>query len=110
MVASGNLIHVHSCSEQFPRLSTLGSQGGNAHTAAITGLLNSPINAHQIISCSADGTLKFWDWVEGRLARTIAAGDACKILHMCLGEVDGKKYGFCVVQIEADIKEKQARE
>lgn len=44
----------------------------------------------QIITAAEDGTVKIWDWVEGRLVRTLVLADGGKVLHIALGLVGGK--------------------
>jgi NET1-associated nuclear protein 1 (U3 small nucleolar RNA-associated protein 17) len=103
----GTSIHVHSStSPGYTRLSTLSSNSRHGHRKAITALLLSPSNPLQIISASEDGTVKIWDWVEGRLVRTIVMGESSKgrIRHLAVGNVGSKWYIFGVTSEPKDGK------
>jgi NET1-associated nuclear protein 1 (U3 small nucleolar RNA-associated protein 17) len=43
----------------------------------------------QILTASMDGTVKIWDWVEGRLIRTIDIAQDGHVHHLCVGQVAG---------------------
>ncbi|KAK8869934.1 hypothetical protein IAR55_000502 [Kwoniella newhampshirensis] len=92
-------IHVNSsAAPSFHRLSTLSSTVPNGHHKPITALHLSPINPFQILTSSEDGTVKIWDWVEGRLVRTIDFKDQeAKVNNICFGEVLGKWCLFAAI-------------
>ncbi|ODO03476.1 NET1-associated nuclear protein 1 (U3 small nucleolar RNA-associated protein 17) [Cryptococcus wingfieldii CBS 7118] len=92
-------IHVHSSvAPDFTRLSTLSSTHAKGHTKAITSLHLSPINPFQAISSSLDGTVKVWDWITGRLVRTIEIQEpSSKVEHVTFGQVAGKWWLFAAV-------------
>ncbi|CAK9780920.1 WD40 repeat-like protein [Cutaneotrichosporon oleaginosum] len=88
--AAGTSVFVHSSTgPNFERLSTLSSTDPNGHRKTINALLVHPTNALQIITASDDGTVKVWDWVEGRLVRTIVAAQNGHVKQICLGEHNG---------------------
>ncbi|OCF39890.1 NET1-associated nuclear protein 1 (U3 small nucleolar RNA-associated protein 17) [Kwoniella heveanensis CBS 569] len=97
-------IHVHSSTApSFSRLSTLSSTHPNGHTKPITSLNLSPLNPFQIISSSDDGSIKVWDWVAGRLVRTVEFKDlGAKVEHLAFGEVLGKWWMFAAVTHQKD--------
>ncbi|WVO12741.1 hypothetical protein L204_100349 [Cryptococcus depauperatus] len=93
-----NAVHIHSSSTNFPHLSTLSSTHPNGHTKPITSLHLSPINPFQILTSSLDGTIKFWDWVAGRLVRTIEFRELeARVEHIAFGQVVGKWWLFAAV-------------
>ncbi|MCO5596109.1 hypothetical protein L7F22_050169 [Adiantum nelumboides] len=93
-VASGSTIRIYSTnsgrlvstlsssSEDAPNATT--STSISQHTATITGLSINPANAAQLISCSLDGTIKVWDFFDGKLMNTINL--ALPITHMVTHE------------------------
>ncbi|BEJ16091.1 hypothetical protein CspHIS471_0506960 [Cutaneotrichosporon sp. HIS471] len=88
--AAGTSVFVHSSTgPDFERLSTLSSTDPNGHRKTINALLVHPTNALQIITASDDGTVKVWDWVEGRLVRTIVAAEKGHVKQICLGDLNG---------------------
>ncbi|EIW69565.1 hypothetical protein TREMEDRAFT_71675 [Tremella mesenterica DSM 1558] len=94
-VVSGTSIHIHSYSApHFPRLSTLSSTVRDGHQKPITALILSPINPFQLITASLDGTVKIWDWVEGRLVRTIPVVQDGGVHQLCAGQVGGSWWLF----------------
>ncbi|WVQ70239.1 uncharacterized protein L199_008465 [Kwoniella botswanensis] len=97
-------IHIHSSTAPaFARLSTLSSTHSGGHSKPITSLHLSPANSFQIISSSEDGTVKIWDWVAGRLVRTIKFSEPhAKVQHIAFGEVDGKWWIFAAVTHSKD--------
>lgn len=92
-------IHVHSStSSNFSRLSTLSSTHPKGHSKSITSLHLSPINPFQIVTSSLDGTVKIWDWVAGRLIRTVDFHEPqSKVDHVAFGQVVGKWWLFAAV-------------
>jgi NET1-associated nuclear protein 1 (U3 small nucleolar RNA-associated protein 17) len=87
-------VHVHSATPPgYDLLSTIG-RGPNGHTRNITALQRHPTNPMQILTASNDGTVKVWDWVEGRLVRTLVLTTTGKCLHMAVGRVAGKWHVF----------------
>jgi len=91
---SQNLVHVHSATPPgYDLLSTIG-RGPDGHTRNITSLQRHPTNPMQILTASNDGTVKVWDWVEGRLVRTLVLTATGKCLHMAVGSVAGKWHVF----------------
>ncbi|WVF72330.1 hypothetical protein IAT40_007143 [Kwoniella sp. CBS 6097] len=97
-------IHVHSSTApSFSRLSTLSSPHLNGHIKPITSLNLSPLNPFQVISSSDDGSIKVWDWVAGRLVRTVEFKDlGAKVEHLTFGEVLGKWWMFAAVTHQKD--------
>ncbi|WVW83264.1 hypothetical protein I302_105283 [Kwoniella bestiolae CBS 10118] len=97
-------IHIHSSTApSFARLSTLSSTHIQGHTKPITSLHLSPINSFHIISSAEDGTIKIWDWVAGRLVRTIKVSEPqAQIQHIAFGEVAGKWWIFAAVTHSKD--------
>lgn len=96
---SGSLIHVHSSTPpSFERLSTIGT-GPNGHTKNITALVPHPTNAMQIVTSAEDGTVKVWDWVEGRLVRTLTFAENGKVWQIALGLVGSKWFVFATVGV-----------
>jgi NET1-associated nuclear protein 1 (U3 small nucleolar RNA-associated protein 17) len=91
---SQNLVHVHSATPPgYDLLSTIG-RGPDGHTRNITALQRHPTNPMQILTASNDGTVKVWDWVEGRLVRTLILTTTGKCLHMAVGRVTAKWHVF----------------
>lgn len=89
-VASGSTIRIYS-TNSGRLVSTLSSASSDIssstdsiipsqHTATITGLAINPSNAAQLISCSLDGTVKVWDFFDGKLMNTITLNQP--ITHM----------------------------
>lgn len=44
----------------------------------------------QIVTASDDGTVKVWDWVEGRLVRTLPIAPGGRVYQIAIGQVAGK--------------------
>lgn len=89
---------VHSSTAPgFQRLSTLSSTDPNGHRKPITALLLHPTNPLQLITSSDDGTIKIWDWVEGRHVRTIQVLDDGGVKQICVGQVGSKWWIFATV-------------
>lgn len=65
-----------------------------------------PINPLQLLSGSEDGTIKVWDWVEGRLVRTISVNPQGKVNHFCLAEVLDKWWIFATVTLSSHNEHK----
>ncbi|WVR05059.1 hypothetical protein IAU60_002071 [Kwoniella sp. DSM 27419] len=97
-------IHVHSStSPTFARLSTLSSTHSKGHIKPITSLSLSPVNAFHLVTSSQDGTIKVWDWVAGRLVRTIEFSELhASVDHLALGQVLGKWWIFAAVTHRKD--------
>ncbi|WWC85348.1 uncharacterized protein L201_000211 [Kwoniella dendrophila CBS 6074] len=97
-------IHIHSSTApSFARLSTLSSTHPQGHTKPITSLHLSPINSFQVISSSEDGTIKIWDWVAGRLVRTIKFSEPhAQVHHTTFGEVAARWWIFATVTNSKD--------
>ena len=75
----------------------LGSTNGHessrrwpAHDLPIRGLASSP-NGKELVSVSADGTVKIWDWETGRLDRKFSP-DVGR-LHAVAWSRDGLQFG-----------------
>lgn len=68
LCTSGDLIKVYSTrtEEWIHNL-----QG---HTKQVTGIALNPANHLQVYSCSADGTVKLWDFIDGILIKTFVFG------------------------------------
>ncbi len=88
------------CTRPPPRnslfLSTLSSHHPRGHRQLITSLALHPTNPLQIISVSQDGSLKIWDWVEGRLVKSVHVVKESDggIGHLCVGQIAGKFFAF----------------
>ncbi|KAL7422218.1 NET1-associated nuclear protein 1 [Cryptotrichosporon argae] len=88
-------VFVHSSTAPtFTRLSTLSSSHPQGHRKPITGLVLHPTNPLQLLTSSEDGTLKVWDWVEGRLIRTTVFADDGAVTRICPVDVGGKWWVF----------------
>ena len=85
-MAAGGSVQVHSSTK---RLSTI-----PAHGEPITAMMLHPSNPLHLITSSLDGTIRVWDWVEGRHIKTMK--QAGPVLHMVTGRLD-KWYIFCTV-------------
>ena len=58
----------------------------------------------QIITAAEDGLVKVWDWVEGRLVRTLTMSETGRVLHLCIGQVGGKWFIFATAANPKDTK------
>ena len=58
------VVHFQTESGKFPA-------GTGKHRSAVTGLIVDSMNNH-VVSCSADGTIKFWDFLTGNLLEEIS--------------------------------------
>ncbi|SCZ99393.1 BZ3500_MvSof-1268-A1-R1_Chr7-2g09512 [Microbotryum saponariae] len=70
--------------QQQPSTSTASSspsQSSSVGRAKVTALLLNPTNPLQLLVASFDGTVRVWDYYEGRLLRTIQLG--APVLHAC---------------------------
>ncbi|XP_056610675.1 WD repeat-containing protein 75 [Triplophysa dalaica] len=68
LCTSGDLVKVYSTrTEEW--IHTL-----QAHTNQITGIALNPANHLQVYSCSVDGTVKLWDFIDGILIKTFVFG------------------------------------
>lgn len=89
---------VHSSTTaNFARLSTLSSTDPHGHRKPITALLLHPTNPLQLVTASEDGTVKIWDWVEGRHVRTVLLADDGRVNQICVGQVADKWWIFATV-------------
>lgn len=96
--ASSTGVAVHSSEgPNFKRLSTLSSTDRNGHRKPITALILHPTNQLQLITASLDGTIKIWDWVEGRHIRTIRLVEDSSISQISVGQVGEKWWIFATV-------------
>ncbi|KAL1411238.1 NET1-associated nuclear protein 1 [Vanrija albida] len=96
--ASSTGVEVHSSeAPNFARLSTLSSTDPNGHRKPITALILHPTNHLQLITASLDGTIKIWDWVEGRHIRTIRLVEDSEIHQISVGQVAEKWWMFATV-------------
>jgi NET1-associated nuclear protein 1 (U3 small nucleolar RNA-associated protein 17) len=87
---------VHA-SSNFARLSTLSSTDSQGHRKPITALLVHPTNPLQLITAAEDGTVKIWDWVEGRHVRTISVAEDGQVNQITVGQVGDKWWIFATV-------------
>uniref|UniRef100_A0A674BY57 WD repeat domain 75 n=1 Tax=Salmo trutta TaxID=8032 RepID=A0A674BY57_SALTR len=68
LCAAGESVNVYStCTEEYVH----GLQG---HTDLVTGVVLNPSNHLQVYSCSADGTVRLWDFTDGILIKTFIIG------------------------------------
>uniref|UniRef100_A0A8C1YD21 WD repeat domain 75 n=1 Tax=Cyprinus carpio TaxID=7962 RepID=A0A8C1YD21_CYPCA len=80
------------------------------HTNQVTGIALNPANHLQVYSCSADGTVKLWDFIDGILIKTFIIGyplfaiyvsekhEGIVFLHIAM-DTDSKKEGFQLVAV-----------
>ncbi|XP_016305422.1 WD repeat-containing protein 75 [Sinocyclocheilus anshuiensis] len=68
LCASGDLVKVYSTRTEEWLHSLQG------HTNQVTGIALNPANHLQVYSCSADGTVKLWDFIDGILIKTFIIG------------------------------------
>uniref|UniRef100_A0A665W7B0 C2H2-type domain-containing protein n=1 Tax=Echeneis naucrates TaxID=173247 RepID=A0A665W7B0_ECHNA len=54
------------------------------HTGLVTGVLLRPSNHLQAYSCSADGTVRLWDFTDGILIKWRSVGKACVCVCTCV--------------------------
>nr|AAI68428.1 LOC734119 protein [Xenopus tropicalis] len=80
MCVSGDFIKVYSTSTE-ECIHTL--QG---HDNLVTGIELNPKNHLQLYSCSLDGTIKLWDFIDGILIKTFLIG--CKCLTLYTSDTD----------------------
>ncbi|XP_036441207.1 WD repeat-containing protein 75 [Colossoma macropomum] len=66
--ASGDLVKVFSTSTE-ECVHVL-----EGHTGQVTGVVLNPANHLQVYSCSADGTIRLWDFIDGILIKTFVFG------------------------------------
>ncbi|KAK7154465.1 hypothetical protein R3I94_007709 [Phoxinus phoxinus] len=52
------------------------------HTKQVTGIAFNPANHLQVYSCSADGTVKLWDFIDGILIKTFIIGSPLFALYV----------------------------
>ncbi|ORY22761.1 hypothetical protein BCR39DRAFT_550862 [Naematelia encephala] len=108
---SGTSIFVHSShAPEFPRLSTLNSTHPSGHQKPITSIVLSPTNPSHLITSSLDGLLKFWDWKDGTLLRTVNLGrerEEAELYHLCTGEVYNNWYVFATMSKLRDARKEQ---
>uniref|UniRef100_A0A8C2KVB0 WD repeat domain 75 n=1 Tax=Cyprinus carpio TaxID=7962 RepID=A0A8C2KVB0_CYPCA len=68
LCASGDLVKVYSTRTEEWLHSLQG------HTNQVTGITLNPANHLQVYSCSVDGTVKLWDFIDGILIKTFVIG------------------------------------
>uniref|UniRef100_A0A673GCJ1 WD repeat-containing protein 75-like n=1 Tax=Sinocyclocheilus rhinocerous TaxID=307959 RepID=A0A673GCJ1_9TELE len=68
LCASGDLVKVYSTRTEEWLHSLQG------HTNQVTGIALNPANHLQVYSCSVDGTVKLWDFIDGILIKTFIIG------------------------------------
>ncbi|GAA5991924.1 hypothetical protein JCM10908_002273 [Rhodotorula pacifica] len=80
-LASGAAVRIYSVlttelvsTLSIPPSPSSSSSGGLLARATVTALLLSPSNPRQLVVASSDGKLRLWDYVEGRLVRTLEMG------------------------------------
>lgn len=97
---SDTSIFVHSATAPaFTRSSTLSSTHPEGHKGQINAIALSPLNPFHLVSASSDGSIKIWNWVEGKLLSTFDAQASTgvaglQISHLCHGQVGGKWWIF----------------
>lgn len=70
------LIVSRATNQVVATLSGESSRPGQRHTAPITGMLLSPFNPLQLLTCSLDGTIKTWDYLDSELHDDMHVGYA----------------------------------
>ncbi|XP_050974807.1 WD repeat-containing protein 75 [Labeo rohita] len=78
LCASGDSVKVYSTRTEEWLHSLQG------HTNQVTGIALNPTNHLQVYSCSADGTVKLWDFIDGILIKTFVIG--YPLFAICLSE------------------------
>ncbi|UZJ50992.1 hypothetical protein CBS101457_000312 [Exobasidium rhododendri] len=72
---TGQLVStLSSAASTSSRTTWSGRQVTDSHAALITGLSLNPANSLQLLTCSLDGTIKVWDYLDAILLRTIDLG------------------------------------
>uniref|UniRef100_A0A671L3I2 WD repeat-containing protein 75-like n=1 Tax=Sinocyclocheilus anshuiensis TaxID=1608454 RepID=A0A671L3I2_9TELE len=104
LCASGDSVKVYSTRTEEWLHSLQG------HTNQVTGIALNPANHLQVYSCSADGTVKLWDFIDGILIKTFIIGyrlfaiyvsekhDGIVFLHIAL-DTDSKNECFQLVAV-----------
>uniref|UniRef100_A0A8C2AH42 WD repeat domain 75 n=1 Tax=Cyprinus carpio TaxID=7962 RepID=A0A8C2AH42_CYPCA len=78
LCASGDLVKVYSTRTEEWLHSLQG------HTNQVTGITLNPANHLQVYSCSVDGTVKLWDFIDGILIKTFVIG--CPLFAIYVSE------------------------
>ena len=97
-MAAGGSVQVYTTK----RLSTI-----PAHRKPITAVMLHPSNPLHLITSSSDGTIRIWDWVEGRHIKTITLPGP--VLQMVSGRLD-KWYMFCTTDAPSAKKNSTGRQ
>ncbi|XP_026073397.1 WD repeat-containing protein 75 [Carassius auratus] len=104
LCASGDSVKVYSTRTEEWLHSLQG------HTNQVTGIALNPANHLQVYSCSADGTVKLWDFIDGILIKTFIIGhplfaiyvsekhEGIVFLHIVM-DTESKKEGFQLVAV-----------
>ncbi|XP_016375687.1 WD repeat-containing protein 75-like [Sinocyclocheilus rhinocerous] len=104
LCASGDSVKVYSTRTEEWLHSLQG------HTNQVTGITLNPANHLQVYSCSADGTVKLWDFIDGILIKTFIIGyplfaiyvsekhDGIVFLHIAM-DTDSKNECFQLVAV-----------
>ncbi|KAK2904782.1 hypothetical protein Q8A67_006581 [Cirrhinus molitorella] len=88
LCASGDSVKVYSTRTEECLHSLQG------HTNQVTGITLNPANHLQVYSCSADGTVKLWDFIDGILIKTFIIG--YPVFAICVSE---KHEGIIFLQL-----------
>ncbi|XP_043105326.1 WD repeat-containing protein 75 [Puntigrus tetrazona] len=76
LCASGDLVKVYSTRTEEWLHSLQG------HTNQVTGISLNPANHLQVYSCSVDGTVKLWDFIDGILIKTFIVGSPLLAIYL----------------------------
>ncbi|XP_067300443.1 WD repeat-containing protein 75 [Pseudorasbora parva] len=93
LCASGDSVNVYSTRTEEWLHSLQG------HTNQVTGIAFNPANHLQVYSCSADGTVKLWDFIDGILIKTFIIGTPLFSLY-----VSEKHEGVIFLSMTTDSK------
>ncbi|KAM4698059.1 WD repeat-containing protein 75 [Rhinophrynus dorsalis] len=86
LCVSGDFIKVYSTSTEECIHALQG------HRGLVTGIELNPNNHLQLYSCSLDGTIKLWDFIDGILIKTYVLG--CKLLSLYTSSAEDSVYAI----------------
>lgn len=92
--ASGSSVKIYSVSScqllsslNLPEAPGLASKKGQITQNAVTGVFLNPSNSLQLLTTSLDGLIRFWDYLDGRVLRTLIMGGPISLA--CISYSDG---------------------